>query len=109
MAGTVDGNGMRLGTSLCLLAAGQLLASFGIQWYTIARLGVGSDTDALYAGSTLLQLCSAVVLDQVSFVLVPLLAHQRRPEVRSTATPQGLATVAPVVARAPPPLPSVRA
>ena len=69
MAGTVDGNGMRLGTSLCLLAAGQLLASFGIQWYTIARLGVGSDTDALYAGSTLLQLCSAVVLDQVFFSL----------------------------------------
>lgn len=80
MAGTVDGNGMRLGTSLCLLAAGQLLASFGIQWYTIARLGVGSDTDALYAGSTLLQLCSAVVLDQVSFVLVPLLAAREERE-----------------------------
>lgn len=76
MAGSVDRNGMRLGASLSLLAAGQLLTSFGMQWYTIARLGAGSDTDALYAGSTLLQLCSAVVLDQVSFVLVPLLASR---------------------------------
>lgn len=74
MAGSMDRQGVRLGVSLSLLTAGQLLTSLGIQWYTIARLGAGSQTDALYAGSSLLQVCSAVVLDQVSFVLVPLLA-----------------------------------
>ncbi|ODT44229.1 MAG: hypothetical protein ABS70_05995 [Nitrospira sp. SCN 59-13] len=80
MAGSMDRNGVRLGVSLSLLTAGQLLTSFGIQWYTIAGLGAGSQTDALYAGSSLLQLCSAVVLDQLSFVLVPLLAAREERE-----------------------------
>ncbi len=87
MAGSMNWIGVRLGVSLSLLTAGQLLTSFGIQWYTIAHLGAGSHTDALYAGSTLLQLCSAVVLDQVSFVLVPLLAAREERERRALAWP----------------------
>ncbi len=80
MEGHIGRNGVRLGVNLSLLTAGQLLASFGIQWYTIARLGAGAETDALYAGSTLLQLFSAVVLDQLSFVLVPLLSARQEHE-----------------------------
>ena len=87
MTGSLERNGARVGVSLSLLTAGQLLTSFGIQWYTIARLGAGSHTDALYAGSTLLQLCSAVVLDQVSFVLVPLLAAREERERAALAWP----------------------
>lgn len=87
MAGSLERNGVRLGVSLSLLTTGQLLTSFGIQWYTIARLGAGSHTDALYAGSTLLQLCSAVVLEQVSFVLVPLLAARAERERAALAWP----------------------
>ena len=87
MAASVNRNGVRVGVSLSLLTTGQLLTSFGIQCYTIARLGAGSQTDALYAGSSLLQLCSAVVLDQVSFVLVPLLAARGERERAVLAWP----------------------
>ncbi len=87
MARRMYRGGVYLGISLSLLTAWQLLASFGIQWYTIARLGAGSQTDALYAGSTLLQLCSAVVLDQVSVVLVPLLAAREEHERAALAWP----------------------
>lgn len=87
MTGSVNRNDLRLGVSLSLLTMGQLLTSFGIQWYTIAHLGAGSQTDALYAGSTLLQLCSAVVLDQLSFVLVPLLAAREEHERAALAWP----------------------
>ncbi len=87
MAGSMGRTGVRLGVSLSLLTAGQLLSSFGMQWYTVARLGAGSDTDALYAGATLLQLFSAVVMEPLSFVLVPLLSAREEPERRLVAWP----------------------
>lgn len=87
MLGSIERKGVRLGVSLSLVTAGQLLTSFGIQWYTIARLGAGAETDALYAGSTLLQLFSAVVMEPLSFVLVPLLSAREEPERRLVAWP----------------------
>jgi peptidoglycan biosynthesis protein MviN/MurJ (putative lipid II flippase) len=87
MASTTDWHGVRVGVTLSLLTAGQLFTSFAMQWYTIAKLGVGSETDALYAGSTLLQLFSAVVMDQLSFVLVPLLAAREERERSLLAWP----------------------
>lgn len=80
-------NGVRLGILLSLLTAAQLISSFGIQWYTVARLGAGTDTDALYAGATLLQLFSAVVLEPLAFVLVPLLSARPERERRLLAWP----------------------
>ena len=43
MAATMDWNGVRLGVALSLLTAGQLLTSFGMQWYTIALLGASAN------------------------------------------------------------------
>lgn len=76
-----------LGMGLSALTAAQLLCSFGIQWYTVAHLGAGPDTDALYAGTTLLQLLSVVVMDPLSFVLVPLLSARPEDERRRLAWP----------------------
>ena len=87
MVGSAGRNGLRVSVSLSVLTAGQLLTSFGIQWYTIARLGAGAETDALYAGSTLLQLFSAVVMEPLSFVLVPLLSARAEAERRLVAWP----------------------
>ena len=80
-------NALGLGMGLSLLTAAQLLSSFGIQWYTVAHLGAGPDTDALYAGTTLLQLLSVVVMDPLSFVLVPLLSARPEDERRRLAWP----------------------
>jgi putative peptidoglycan lipid II flippase len=80
-------NSVRLGVLLSLLAGAQLLSSFGIQWYTVAQLGAGADTDALYAGTTLLQIFSVVVMDPLSFVLVPLLSARPELERRRLAWP----------------------
>ncbi len=80
-------NGVRQGILLSLLTAAQLLSSFGIQWYTVVRLGAGTDTDALYAGATFLQLFSAVVMEPLSFVLVPLLSARQEHERRLLAWP----------------------
>ena len=80
-------NGVRQGILLSLLTAAQLLSSFGIQWYTVVSLGAGTDTDALYAGTTLLQIFSVVVMDPLSFVLVPLLSAREERERRLVAWP----------------------
>lgn len=68
----------RLGVALSAVTAAQLVSAFGVQSYTVALLGAGTETDALYAGSTLPQMMLTVLIDPFGFVLVPLLAV--RPE-----------------------------
>ncbi|MBA5870599.1 MAG: hypothetical protein GDA68_11485 [Nitrospira sp. CR2.1] len=90
------GQGLGLGMALSALTAIQLLLSFGIQWYTIARLGAGPETDALYAGATLLQLFLVAVMDPLSSVLVPLLSGRTEADRRGSARPLclGMTTLA---------------
>lgn len=82
-----SGQGIGLGMALSTLTAMQLLLSFGIQWYTIARLGSGPETDALYAGATLLQLFVVAVMDPLSCVLVPLLSARHEADRRGVVRP----------------------
>ncbi len=74
---------LRLGLALSAITIGQLASSFGIQWYTVAQLGAGVETDALYAGATLPQVIMLVLIEPLGFVLVPMLAvrpeRERRP------------------------------
>lgn len=90
------GQGLGLGMALSSLTAIQLLLSFGIQWYTIARLGAGPETDALYAGATVLQLFLVAVMDPLSSVLIPLLSGRTEADRRGSARPLciGLTTLA---------------
>jgi putative peptidoglycan lipid II flippase len=64
-------NAIWLGTLLSIIAASNIAASFGIQWLTVSRLGIGIQTDAFYAGATLPQILSTLVLDPLIFALVP--------------------------------------
>ncbi len=73
-------SGLWLGTMLSLIAAGTLLASFGIQWLTVSRLGIGIQTDAFYAGATVQQVISTLVMDPLMFVLVPYFSALTRDE-----------------------------
>ncbi|MEJ7619098.1 MAG: hypothetical protein WKF30_19475 [Pyrinomonadaceae bacterium] len=45
-----------------------------IQWYVVTRLGVGLETDALFAGMAIPQLILSVASSSLTHVLVPLLA-----------------------------------
>jgi len=57
------------GTTAC-----QLLVSVGMQWFAIATLGAGIQTDALLAGMTLPLLCITLGVESLTFVLTPMLA-----------------------------------
>ena len=67
-----NGQGHGLGFTLSVLTGLQILASLGLQWYLLARLGAGAETDAFYAGSTLTQVIAVVAIDTLAVVLVPL-------------------------------------
>lgn len=58
---------------LAVLAAGNLLLNLLFQWYAVTGLGVGAETDALFAGMALPQLLLAVVSGSLTPVLVPLM------------------------------------
>jgi putative peptidoglycan lipid II flippase len=73
---------LRLGMALFVLTFAQLATSFGIQWYTVTQLGVGTDTDALYAALTVPQVAMLVLIDPLAFVLTPLLAIKHARERR---------------------------
>jgi putative peptidoglycan lipid II flippase len=73
---------VKLTVLLCATTASQLVASVGMQWFAIAHLGAGIQTDALLAGMTLPLLCITLGVESVTFVLTPLLATQSEP-VRS--------------------------
>jgi putative peptidoglycan lipid II flippase len=73
---------LRLGMALSAVTFAQLATSFGIQWYTVTQLGVGADTDALYAALTVPQIMMLVLIDPLAFVLTPLLATKTALEGR---------------------------
>jgi peptidoglycan biosynthesis protein MviN/MurJ (putative lipid II flippase) len=63
-----------LGLALSAVTMAQIASAFAIQWYTVAQLGAGPETDAFYAGFTLPQIVMVVAIDPLGFVLVPMLA-----------------------------------
>ena len=73
---------LRLSVKLSLLTALQIFFSFLIQWYVVARLGAGIQTDALSAGYTLPQVVSMLAVEPLGFVLVPLLSVQSEQDHR---------------------------
>ena len=59
---------------LACLAGASILVLLLLQWYVITQLGVGSETDALFAGMVIPQLILSVVSSSLTHVLVPLLS-----------------------------------
>lgn len=71
-----------LGFRLSLITGLQILVSFAMQWYVVAELGAGVQTDALFAGNTIPQVVTSLGIDTLTFVLVPLLAPKSEKELR---------------------------
>lgn len=67
---------MKQTVTLALLAGANILVTLLFQWYVITQLGVGIETDALFAGMAVPQLILAVVSSSLTHVLVPLLASE---------------------------------
>ena len=65
---------MKQTVTLALLAGPNILVPLAFQWFVITRLGVGIETDALFAGMAVPQLILLVVSSSLTHVLVPLLA-----------------------------------
>jgi len=65
---------MKQTLTLACLAGGNILVTLLFQWYVITQLGVGIETDALFAGMAVPQLILMVVSSSLTHVLVPLLA-----------------------------------
>lgn len=76
-------SGVRLTFGLSAVTALQIFASFCVQAIVIADIGVGAQSDALYAGATLCQLVTAVVVETFSYAIVPFLAPKREDELRA--------------------------
>src|SRR5262245_28043460 len=64
------------------LTGAQIAVSFGLQSYVVAKLGIGTETDAFYAGSILPQVVSGMVIDTLAAVLVPLFSSCTIQELR---------------------------
>src|SRR3989441_4752886 len=67
---------MKQTATLALLAGTNILVTLLFQWYVITQLGVGIETDALFAGMAVPQLILTVVSSSLTHVLVPLLATE---------------------------------
>ncbi|HVQ40060.1 MAG TPA: lipid II flippase MurJ, partial [Pyrinomonadaceae bacterium] len=67
---------MKQTLTLAGLAAANIIVTLLFQWYVITQLGVGLETDALFAGMALPQLILMVVSTSLTHVLVPLLATE---------------------------------
>lgn len=67
---------MKQTLTLAALAGANILLSLLFQWYVITQLGVGIETDALFAGMALPTLILSVVSTSLTHVLVPLLATE---------------------------------
>ncbi|MDQ2855492.1 MAG: virulence factor MviN, partial [Acidobacteriota bacterium] len=67
---------MKQTATLALLAGANILVTLLFQWYVITQLGVGIETDALFAGMAVPQLILMVVSSSLTHVLVPLLATE---------------------------------
>jgi putative peptidoglycan lipid II flippase len=76
---------MRRSAWLGALAAGNIGISFAFNWYLIAVLGPGRETDALFAGMIAPQVLLTVGSTALSNVLVPMLAVQRAEELSGMA------------------------
>ena len=75
-------NDVGLTLGLSGVTALQICASFCLQSVVIAGVGVGAESDALYAGATLWQLVTGIAVDPFSYAVVPLLAPKREQELR---------------------------
>ncbi len=67
---------MKQTLTLACLAGANILVTLLFQWYVITQLGVGIETDALFAGMAVPQLILMVVSSSLTHVLVPLLATE---------------------------------
>jgi putative peptidoglycan lipid II flippase len=76
---------MRLTLTLALLAGSNILLILLMQWYVVTQLGVGLETDALFAGMALPNLILSVVSSSLTHVLVPLLATENEGDFRRNA------------------------
>src|SRR6266550_1542241 len=76
---------MKQTATLALLAGTNILVMLLFQWYVITRLGVGIETDALFAGMAVPQLILTVVSSSLTHVLVPLLATEDASTFRQNA------------------------
>jgi putative peptidoglycan lipid II flippase len=65
---------LRLTLSLGWLASVNILVTLFIHWYVITRLGIGVETDALFAGMVVPQMVLVLFTSSLLHVLVPLLA-----------------------------------
>jgi putative peptidoglycan lipid II flippase len=65
---------MKQTVTLAILAGANILVTLAFQWFVITRLGVGVETDALFAAMAVPQLILLVVSSSLTHVLVPLLA-----------------------------------
>lgn len=76
---------MKLNLTLGAFALGNVALTIAVQWFVITRLGVGVETDALFAGMAVPQLVLAVVSGTLTHVLVPLLATEENASFRRTS------------------------
>lgn len=76
---------MKQTLTLAALAGANIILSLLLQWYVITQLGVGIETDALFAGMALPQLILSVVSSSLTHVLVPLLATENELTFRQNA------------------------
>jgi putative peptidoglycan lipid II flippase len=67
---------MKQTITLAALAGLNIIVTLLFQWYVITQLGVGIETDALFAGMAVPQLILMVVSSSLTHVLVPLLATE---------------------------------
>jgi putative peptidoglycan lipid II flippase len=65
---------MTLTITLACLAGSNVIITLLIQWSIVTRLGIGSQTDALFAGIAVPQVILSIAASSLSLVLVPLLA-----------------------------------
>jgi putative peptidoglycan lipid II flippase len=76
---------MKQTLTLATLAGANILLALLLQWYVITQLGVGIETDALFAGMALPQLILSVVSSSLTHVLVPLLVTEDELTFRQNA------------------------
>jgi putative peptidoglycan lipid II flippase len=76
---------MKQTLTLAALAGANILLTLLFQWYVITQLGVGIETDALFAGMALPALILSVVSSSLTHVLVPLLATENEISFRQNA------------------------
>lgn len=70
---------------LAVLVALNLVGGLAMQWYVLAVLGVGAETDALFAGLAVPQAMLAIIASSFMSVLVPLLTGESDEDFRRNA------------------------